>query len=46
MNVDARARSAAAAVLVVRPDPDADAGFVGRDEEMTELLELLAPIPQ
>ncbi len=45
MTVDARARRAAAAVLAVRPDPTADAGFVGRDTELAQLLGLLAPHP-
>jgi hypothetical protein len=30
-------------VVAVRPDPAADAGFVGRDHELAELLALLAP---
>ena len=42
VNVDARPRRAAAAVLAVRPDPQADAGFVGRDHELAQLLTLLS----
>jgi hypothetical protein len=34
---------AAAVVVAVRPDPVADAGFVGRGDELAELLGLLAP---
>ena len=36
------ARRAAAAVLAVRPDPEADAAFVGRSQELAQLLGLLA----
>jgi hypothetical protein len=39
------ARRAAGAVVAVRADPVTDAGFVGRDAELSELLGLLDPTP-